>query len=122
MTQSLKTKYRIFSILSLLLNVGPLAVYVIKALICSTFTHQKIALSMTVLIVLILTIISLVNKVVMKSRLWIILIGLYICLEYILTPLIIIGVCQVVDELIVSPLKVHYRDRYKINKEIDLRQ
>lgn len=122
MTQSLKTKYRIFSILSLLLNIGPLAVYVIKALICSTLVYQKIALSMTLLIVLILTIVCLVNKVAMKSRLWIILIGLYICLEHIMTPLIIIGVCQVLDELIISPLKVHYRDRYKINKEIDLRQ
>lgn len=122
MTKSLKTKYRLFSILSLLLNIGPLAVYIIKALICSTLTYQKIALSMTVFIVLILTVVCLINKVAMKSRLWIILIGLYICLEHILTPLIIIGVCQVVDELIISPLKEHYKNRYKINKEIDLRQ
>ena len=122
MTQSLKRKYRICRILSLLLNIGPLAFYVISALCGASLIHEKIALSMTVLVVIILTFISLINKVAMKSRIWILLIGIYIALDHILGPLIVIGVCQVLDELIVSPLKEHYKNRYTINKEIDLRQ
>lgn len=74
---------------------------------------------MTVLIVVILTIVSIVNKVAIKSRLWIVLIGIYVCLNYIMTPLIIIAVCQVIDELIVSPLKSSFKTKLTINKQID---
>lgn len=121
MTKKTRIYSILFTILSVLLNIGPIATYTIIALVNSNLTYQKVALSMTVFVVLILTVISMANKVAMKSRLWVILIGLYICLDYIMTPLIIIAICQVVDELIVSPLAKHYRLRYKINKEMDLR-
>lgn len=119
------SKYRlytwIFTIISLLLNICPLAVYTIKAMFESDLVYEKVALTMTVFIVLILTIVCFVNKIVLRSRLWIILIGVYFCLGEILTPLIIIAICQVLDELIVHPLKKHYKNKYVINKEIDKR-
>lgn len=77
---------------------------------------------MTVFIVLIMTVVTLVQKVALRSRLWVILIGMYICLDNILTPLIIIACCQIVDELIVNPLAKAYKNRYIINKQIDRRQ
>ena len=113
--------YWIFFALSLLLNVGPLTVYTIKAVIEADLVYEKVTLVMTVFVVLIMTVISLINKVAMRSRLWVILIGIYFCLDYIMTPLIIIAVCQVVDEIIVSPLKKHFREKLSINKEIDRR-
>lgn len=121
MTKKTKLLAIVFSVFSVLLNIGPLAVYTILGLVNSTLVYQKVALSMTVFIVAILTVIAIANKVAMKSRIWVILLGLYFCLHSITTPLIIIAVCQVVDELIVSPLAKHYRQRYRINKEIDLR-
>lgn len=111
----------IFTILSLLLNICPLAVYTIKAMFESDLVREKVALTMTVFIVLILSIVCWVNKLVLRSRLWIILIGVYFCLGEILTPLIIIAICQILDELIVHPLKKHYKNKYVINKEIDKR-
>lgn len=108
-------------IASLLLNIAPLAVYTIKALIEADLTHEKVSLVMIVFVVLIMTIVSLVNKIALKSRLWIILIGIYICLDYIMTPLIIIAVCQIVDEIIMSPLSKHYKLKLNINKEMDAR-
>lgn len=118
-------KYRnlsyIFGTLSILLNITPFAVYAIIALADSNFIYQKITLSMTVLIVAIMTLVCLINKVAMKSRLWIILIGIYVCLGEIITPLIIIAVCQIVDELIVSPLYKNFKNKKIINKEIDKR-
>lgn len=113
--------YWIFFAFSLLLNVAPLATYAIKAVIEADLVYEKVTLVMTVFIVLIMTIISIINKVAMRSRLWIILIGIYFCLDYIMTPLIIIAVCQVVDEIIVSPLKKHFKEKLSINKEIDRR-
>lgn len=122
MTKKTKLAATLFTIASVLLNIGPLAAYIVIALVNCTLTYQKVALTMTVFVVLIMTAVSLINKVAMKSRLWVILLGIYLCLEFILTPLLIIAICQVVDELIVAPLAQHYRNRYKINKEIDLRQ
>jgi hypothetical protein len=119
------SKYRklalFFTILSLLLNICPLAVYSVKAMVESNLVYEKVALAMTVFIVLILTIVCFVNKITLRSRLWIILIGVYFCLGEILTPLIMIACCQVIDELIVHPLKTHYKNKITINKEIDKR-
>lgn len=121
MTTKTKRLSVLFTIVSVLLNICPIAVYSITALINADLMHEKVALSLTVFIVLILSAVCLVNKVALRSRLWILLIGLYFCLDFILTPLIVIAVCQVLDELIVSPVAKHYRNRYKINKEIDQR-
>lgn len=111
----------LFTIVSLLLNIAPLAFYTIKALIDADLTHEKVALSMTVFIVLIMTVVSIANKIVLKSRIWIIMLGIYICLDTVLTPLIIIAVCQIVDELLITPLKKNFKSKKIINKEMDKR-
>ena len=121
MTKTYRFKYWMLFALSLLLNICPLAVYTIQALFQGQLVYQKVALTMTVFIVLIMTVISIVNKITLRSRLWIILIGLYLCLGEILTPLIIIAVCQIADEIIVHPLKGHYKNKLTISKEIDKR-
>lgn len=118
-------KYRIlrwvFMISSILLNIGPLMFYTIQALCQSNLTYEKVSLCLTVFIVLILSAICLINKVALKSRLWIILIGLYICLDSIMVPIIVIACCQVLDELIFAPLSKHYKTKLLISKELDKR-
>ena len=119
------TKYRLtywsLFITSLLLQLGPFITYGIIGYIKSDLVTEKIGLSLTVMIVLVLTIVSFVNKVAMRSRLWILLLGLYFSLDYILTPLIIVACCQIVDELAVTPLKKHFKTKLTISKEIDKR-
>ena len=121
MTKKLKRKYIIATILSFLLNVCPLLVFTIIAFISGTAIVHKVTLSMTLLIVLIFTAVTFINKTVFRSKLWILLIGLWLCLDNILTPLIVFASCQVIDELIVTPLKNYYKNRYRINKEMDTR-
>ena len=121
MTKKLKRKYIIATILSFLLNVCPLLVFTIIAFISGTAIVHKVTLSMTLLIVLIFTAITFFNKTVFRSKLWILLIGLWLCLDNILTPLIVFAACLVIDDLIVTPLKNYYKNRYKINKEMDTR-
>lgn len=121
MTKKLKAKYIIASLTSFLLNICPLIIFTVIAFISGTAIVHKVTLSMTLLVVLIFTVITFVNKTVFRSKLWILLIGLWLCLDNILTPLIVFAVCQIADELIVTPIKKHYRDRYKINKEMDKR-
>lgn len=118
-------KYRLIAavllIITILLNVGPLATYSIIAMYEADLVVEKVSLTCTVFIVLIMTLYSLVSKTALRSRIWIILLGMYFCLDYILTPLIIIAVCQVADEIIFNPLYKHYRNKYTINREIDKR-
>ena len=121
MTKKFKRKYMAATILSFLLNVCPLLVFTIIAFISGTAIVHKVTLSMTLLIVLIFTAVTFINKTVFRSKLWILLIGLWLCLDNILTPLIVFAACQVIDELIVTPLKNYYKNRYRINKEIDTR-
>ena len=122
---STTTKYRLtywsLFITSLLLQLGPLVTYGIIGYVQSDLVTEKVGLSLTVFIVAILTVVAFVNKVAMRSRLWIMLLGLYFALDYIMTPLLIIAICQIVDELIATPLKKHYKTKLTISKEIDKR-
>ena len=120
-TNHYRRLYWIFLLVSTLLTICPATVYTIKALIESDLVYEKTSLVLTVFLVLIMTCITIVNKQAMRSRLWILLIGLYISLDYILGPLIVIAICQVLDELIACPLKKSYKNKLVINKQIDRR-
>ena len=121
MTRRYKRLTTFFSLLSLLLNVSPLAAYIIKAFIEEGLTHEKVALSMTVFVVLILSAIAWFNKTTMRSRIWVIIIGLYFAIDKFAAPLILIGATQILDEWIVSPLAKRFKNLYIINKAIDKR-
>lgn len=121
MTKKYRKLFWFFTLLSLLLNIAPLAYYGITAFIAADLVIEKVTLSATVFAVVIMSIIAWSNKIVLRSRIWILMIGLYFCLDSIITPLAIIAVCQVVDELVVSPLKKLFGRKLLINKEIDKR-
>ena len=120
-TSRFRLSFWILAVMSFMLNVAPLAIYAINAVVAADLVYEKVALSMTVFIVLIMTLISIVNKIAFRSRLWIALIGIYVCIDSIMTPLIIIAVCQIIDELIISPLKKNQKNKLIINKEMDKR-
>ena len=121
MTNKYKKFYILFAILSLLCFIGPALFFTAQAFIAGTAVASKIALSSTVLIVVILSIVAAANKIAMRSRLWILLIGLFICLDSVIVIVLTIGICQILDELVFAPLKNYYKTKYTINKEIDKR-
>lgn len=118
-------KYRIFDrllfALSLLANIGPLAYFIIIAYSQSTVVYEKLAMTGAIMASIILTAIWAITRIQLRSRLWILLIGLFLCLDYALAAIITIAICQIVDELIICPLKKRYHNLYVINKEIDKR-
>ena len=122
MTSKYRKLYWLFTIMSFLLNIAPIATYTIIAFSECNIIVEKVTLSMTLLIVLILTIVSWMNKITLRSRLWILLIGLYLCLDYIMIPVMLIAACQVLDELIVSPCRRNFKTKLTIHKELDKRQ
>lgn len=118
-------KYRIVSalllIVSILLNVAPLGAYTIIGLSEANLVSEKVALVSTVFVVLILSVVAWVNKTTMRSRIWVVILGLYFCLDSFIAPLLVIAITQVLDEWFISPLHKHYKNKYIINKEIDKR-
>lgn len=121
LTKKLRIKKNILTTLSVLLNVGPLIYFTVLALISGSAAYTKVALCTSLLVVAILTAISWLNKIAFRSKLWIFLIGIYACLQFAFLPIIIIGSCQVIDQLIIGPLKAYYKQKYIINREIDAR-
>lgn len=111
----------LFGLLSFLSLVGPFAYYGITALAGGALVIEKVALVGSVLVVGIMTLISLVNNVALRSRIWIVLFALYLCLDNFILPLFIIGVCQLANELIFTPLRRHFANKASINIEIDKR-
>lgn len=121
MTAKYRKLFWLFTIISLLLNIAPLATYTIIGLVSADLVVEKVALTMTVFVVVILSLIALINKTTMRSRIWVILLGLYACLDYMLTPLLIIAITQILDEWFVNPAAKSFKNKLIINKQIDKR-
>ena len=111
----------IFTILSFFLLIGPTAFYVITGLMAAPLTIQKVALVSTVAVSLLLTMLCAVNKWVFRSKIWIIVLALFFVIDQFLVMILIFGITQIADELIVSPLARHFRHKASINREIDKR-
>lgn len=120
-TKKSRRKYYFLTFLSFLLLIGPIGYYVITALLGGALIVEKLALTGSVLAAVALSAIALLNKTVMRSRIFILLFGLYICLDSIVTPLLIIGSCQILDELIITPLRNSAKIDLISNKSLDRR-
>lgn len=127
-TKKIRNKCRWLTFISILLLFGPLTYYLglaaFNMAIAGTTveTVAKVSIfSSSVIIFGILTIVSLARKMVFKSSLWVLVVAIYLLLDSIMYAVIIIGACQIIDELIISPLRTHYKQQLIINKEIDKR-
>lgn len=120
-TKKYKILYWIFSILSFISIIFPVAFYVVKGYVESSVVTEKVTLTCTLLIAIILTIVNILFKKRIRSIIWIILIGIYICIDNILVMILLIAIGTILDEFIFTPLKLHYKNKHFVNKEIDKR-
>lgn len=120
-TKKYQAGYIILSILAFLAFFGPAAFFVISAFITSGIVAEKVAITTAVLIVLIMTAFAIINKMAMRSRLWILAIALCMVLPDITPVIIAIGVGQIAYEILIEPIRKYLKERYVINKEIDKR-
>ena len=120
MTNKYKNIYKTFKILSWAVTILPLVVYFVIAFSKAEIVH-KLAIGSMLTIVLILTVINVIGKLQLRSPLFLLLIGIYIGLGQILTPLVITSCGVVLDEFIFTPLYKKYKQLYIINREIDKR-
>ena len=118
-TKKYKKKYKIATVLSILLNIGPFLVYTGIAYFSGAAFISKTCLSLTLILVGICTIYAIAKKKLMKSNFWILLIGLWLCLDNILTILIVFASTQVIDELIITPYAEYCKEKYRNYKNND---
>lgn len=119
-TKKYKTLSIIFFWLSVAVTIGPLGYYISKAFIEGTPT-EKLSLGCFATVAMILVIVNLVFKMHLRSTLWLLVIGIYIAIDFIMPLLIMVAVGTILDEFIFSPLHKHFKNKATINAEIDKR-
>ena len=120
MTKKYKIKLNICRLLSFTLTVLPVIIYTIMGFMDGTI-GEKVSLGICVILALIFVLINIMFKYHIRSTLWVLLIGIYVCIDNIIPLLIIMAATTIIDEFVLVPLIKKYKDKYIINKEIDLR-
>lgn len=120
MTKKYKTKLNICKLLSFTLTVLPVIIYTIMGFMHGTI-GEKVSLGICVVLALIFVLINVMFKYHIRSTLWVLLIGIYVCIDNIIPLLIIMATTTIIDEFALVPLINKYKNKYIINKEIDLR-
>lgn len=122
-TKKFKLSAIILTLLSFVLSFGPLCTYLVLAFNNASATAgDKITLMSLCSVAVILSVVCLVAKYTPRCRLWLVLIGLYLCIDNFMGCILVLAITQCVDELIVCPLAKYYRGKYSINREIDKRE
>ena len=121
-TKKYKKRAKILSILSFIVLFVPLIVYIVMAFANGDITvSKKVVLGFSLIFALVLTIINALTKFRIRSTIWIILLGIYYCLNNILPLLLMIAIGTITDEFILTPLQKKNKRLYEINNEIDKR-
>lgn len=111
----------LFGFLSLCLMIGPAAYYIILGFLSATVIMEKVVLTATIFMAILLTAICAINKWVFRSRTWLLVLALFLVIDNFFIMIVIFAASQVLDELIASPLARHFRNKKSINIEIDKR-
>lgn len=120
MTKKYKLCSILFSVLSIFSLSFPMTYYGIKAFIEGTKV-EKFTLGAFCCVAIGMVIINFLMKWKLRSMIWLIFLGIYICLNEIQTLLILVAVCTILDEICFTPLHKHFKRKYQTNKEIDKR-
>jgi ABC-type proline/glycine betaine transport system permease subunit len=120
MTKKYKNKLNFVRFLSFVLTVLPVILYAILGFYNGSI-GEKVSLGICTLLAIMFVIINVMFKYHIRSTLWIMLIGIYICIDNIIPLLITMAASTIIDEFVLVPLIKKYKDKYIINKEIDLR-
>ena len=119
-TREHKKKYMTYKILSILLLFVPVGIFIIIAFIRGT-TTQKLSLGLGVTLSVIFTIANLIFKLAPRSGVWILIIALAVAFQKIQNVIYVTGACVIIEECVTSRLEMYYKEKYKINKEMDVR-
>ena len=124
-TKQCKTLATIFGVLHLLCLFGPM-LYFIPYGYATGETVEKIGMSFTIIASVILAAISILVDVTSRARLhrsimWILIAGVLFTLKEIRVFIWVMAVTSILDELIFTKIRDHYKAALISNREIDRR-
>lgn len=119
-TKKYKMLYRTFHLASILVLITPLTYYLVLA-VMNAEVVQKVSLGIMFSMACVLSILNIAFKKHYRSAIWIMLLGIFMCLDKILPLVIMLAVATILDEFILTPLYKKYREKCVINGEIDRR-
>lgn len=120
MTKKYERLSLLFYWLGVITLLAPVIIYTAIGFAEGTIT-EKISLGMTLIGAIILTALNVLFKTHYRSGIWLVIIGLFFCLESIMPLLTCVAVATILDEFVFTPLHNMYKQKYTINKEIDKR-
>ena len=122
-TKRARIKLWVYRLIDWTLLFVPLFVYIGIALGDGGITTPaKVGVVGTVAIALIITIFNILGKKSLRSPIWIIFIGLYVALDKILMPLIVMtAIATVLDEFVLEPLIERAKIMLVSNQAMDKR-
>lgn len=112
--------YWAFKIISLMLLFLPIAIFMVIEFKDASTTEQ-VTLGVGVVISAVFAAGNAIFKLAPRSSVWILIISLAIAAEKIQNVIYVTGACVIIEEVITSKLEKHFREKYKVNKEIDKR-
>lgn len=119
-TKKYKRLSKLFGLLSLLCTVFPVAYFTIQAFIQGE-VQEKVTLGCTLIVCLILVALNTIKKENLRSPVYIMILGIYVCLDNLLSLFLIMAITTMAEEFIFSPLHNSFKNKAVINKEIDRR-
>lgn len=121
MTKSNRKGYWITLAISWLLTLGPGVIFFIKGFVQGD-THTKVCMSMIMILSLVLMALMALMKAKLKRTLfWVIFIGIYISLDTMVSVALTFAICNILDEIIVTPIHAKYKRDLAIHKQMDKR-
>lgn len=111
----------LFRALSILVLVVPVVYYAIIGFINGEPT-EKFTLGLTFVIAAALFIANVIFKYNIRSTVWVIILGIYFCVDEILPLLFMVAIGTILDEFVFTPLYKSFHNKKIINKEIDKRE
>lgn len=108
-------------IMSFLLTFLPLIIYGVIAFVQGT-VENKVSFGLCLTICALFVIMNILMKLKIRCTLWVLLLGIHICLNNIVSLIIIMAISTALDEFIFEPLVRKYSQKASINIEIDKRE
>lgn len=73
---------------------------------------EQFALGSSCLFAIVLAVIQFRNKTRLRSIIWVLLFGAYLCLDNLAPYIAAIAVCTLIDEIVVNPLSKYFSKKY----------
>lgn len=119
-TKKYKRLSSIFGLLSILCTVAPVTYFTVLGFVNGEI-RNKVTLGCTLMLCLVLVVINIIKKENLRSPVYIMILGIYMCLDNLLSLFLIMAITTMLDEMVFTPLHRMYKNRAIINREIDKR-